>query len=94
MASKQILAFLLVAMVATACVSGQGLNCWDRSNCQYCQYCNQRSQCNSGTMSSDAQKLCPCAFQCDNNCGHFCGSGGASGKRLLLGRGLNEVVDA
>ena len=58
------------------------------------RYCNQRSQCNSGTMSSDAQKLCPCAFQCDNNCGHFCGSGGASGKRLLLGRGLNEVVDA
>ena len=58
--------------------------------CAACRYCSRRSECNAGTLSGDAAQVCPCAFQCDNNCAHFCGSG-ASGKRLLLGRGLNEV---
>ncbi|CAK0787454.1 hypothetical protein CVIRNUC_010674 [Coccomyxa viridis] len=94
MASKQTVALFLVAMFALACVQTEALNCYDRNNCHLCQYCSRRSECGGSNLDYDHQQACGCQSACDGNCQAFCGYSGASGKRLLLGRGLNEVVDA
>ena len=58
------------------------------------RYCSRRSECGGSNLDYDHQQACGCQSACDGNCQAFCGYSGASGKRLLLGRGLNEVVDA
>ncbi|CAL5222454.1 g4819 [Coccomyxa viridis] len=91
MASKQTLAFFLVAMLAVASFTVQAApDCNNPGNCYLCQYCSRRSECSGSNLDQQHKDACSCAYQCDGPCKGFCGYG----KRHLLWNapGMNEIV--